>query len=134
MTLTATPLRCTYRYNGVTLEAPAGAGVEDVKRLNSAIYPELLNAVPDYSPIENGTQTITFRKPALRDKGAGQFRQFVESVRMAAEGRAEQTPEVLLAAELQSNPALRAGKALRSFASEHAQGIHAPSAMLGVLI
>lgn len=134
MALNATPLRCIHRYNGVTLEAPAGATVDDVKRLNSAIYPELLNAVPDYGPIENGTQTITFSKPALRDKGAGQFREFVDAVRIAAEGRAEQTPETVLVADLQSAPALRAGKALKNFAGEHAKGIPAPSAMLGVLI
>lgn len=69
MSLTATPIRRIFMYNGRTLPDPdTTMSPEEVKLFYSAIHADLTNAAVDGGAFEGDTQTFEFKR-AIRDKG-----------------------------------------------------------------
>jgi PRTRC genetic system protein C len=60
MALTTTDLTRKFIYKGQELEDIPGAGLKEIGKAYSGVYPELLNSVPTYKDIVDGVEIYEF--------------------------------------------------------------------------
>lgn len=126
--LTVNPIRYEYWYNGMELALPPGAefdpgAVEDVKRLNTLNFPELLGAQAELGPRVGDVQRFEFVRSAVRTKGARRsLRQFTADMVTLSMGDCATLANETLLSELATADARHCAAEWWSFIQPSQQG------------